>query len=116
MQNVQKRHHMLNISMFTSIFTRVLNPPNTVFIPLSMIVLYGLVDRSMRHIPPPIYNPTEITEVVKLHGSLNLRDAIWYNQCCIISLNNNNSVFFNWHYAEATITTPLDKWLICLTK
>jgi len=22
----------------------------------------------------------------------------------------------NWHYAEATITTPSDKWLICLTK
>jgi len=22
----------------------------------------------------------------------------------------------NWHYARATITTPLDKWLICLTK
>jgi len=22
----------------------------------------------------------------------------------------------NWHYADATITTPLDKWLICLTK
>jgi len=23
---------------------------------------------------------------------------------------------YNWHYAEATINTPLDKWLICLTK
>ena len=25
-------------------------------------------------------------------------------------------VSVNWHYAESTITTPLDQWLICLTK
>jgi len=33
---------------------------------------------------------------------------------CEAQLNQHwRCLVYNWHYAEATITTPLDKWLIC---
>ena len=36
----------------------------------------------------------------------------FYNTFRMIAISH----YCNIHYAEATIITPLDKWLICLTK
>jgi len=30
--------------------------------------------------------------------------------------HSDSTHFKKWHYAEATVTTPLDKWLVCSTK